>query len=295
MRFSIAAVFACLYSLSVSGQETAPLIQFEQGKEYHFELQVKTKIAQQAMGQAIDFAVDATGNHRFTVTNATDENTTLHHDVQRLRFSFDGMGQQRAFDSNEEKDMNGPFGKYAQDILSKKYDMIIGPQGQTLMAIPATISLEEMDARLAIIHTMLKDVVSMIYPPGKDEPSAFQVFPPEPLKVGLTWGRSVRDSSVNLAEVYKIEEIHDSAGMRTIIIDYRAESVTISKAQMMGNETITTLNNKSTGKIFVNGLTGLVREKNIITESNGNSQAAFGTVPMTVHTELVLKVSPGSD
>jgi hypothetical protein len=262
-------------------------LKFNQGQTFYINLKVKTSISQQAMGQAIDFNVDAIGDHRFAVTNVTEDNTTLHHDVTRLRFLFDGMGQKRAFDSNEEKDMNGPFGKYAKDILGKKYDMVIDPQGQTLMVIPDKISLAETDARLAIINTMLKDVVSIIYPPKKEEPGFFQVFPNDSLATGLAWTRNANDSSVNIRELYKISEINDS----TIVIDYNAESVTITRAEMMGNQTVTTLNNKSTGKILVDRKTRLLLGKNITTESHGNSEAPFGTIPVTSKSEMILTVS----
>lgn len=286
MRVFILSIYIVLGYLPVLAQTGITSLKFEQGRKYDITLQVKSNIAQQAMGQAIDFSVDATGDHRYTVTNATADNTTLHHDVNRLRFVFDGMGQKRSFDSNDEDDMNGPFGKYAKEILSKSYDMIIDPQGQTLMAIPEKITIAETDARMAIIHRMLHDVVAMVYPPQKNAPGFFQLFPNEPLAVGLTWTRSADDSTGRIHEVYRIAEMKDS----TIEIDYSAESVTITKAEMMGNETITTMNNKSTGKIIVDGFTKILLEKNITTESNGNSEAPFGTIPVTSKSEITVRV-----
>ncbi len=287
MKILFAFLLIFCFANGFSQQVYSPL-QFQQGQQFDISLQVKSTISQQAMGQSIDFNVDATGDHRFVVTNSTEENTTLHHEVTRLRFLFDGMGQKRSFDSREEKDMNGPFGKYAKDILSKNYDMIIDPQGQTLMAVPEMITMTVEDPRLAIINTMLKDVVSIVYPPKKSEPGFFQVFPNEPLKTGLAWSRSASDSSGSIQEVYKITEITDSA----IVIDYAAESVTITKAEMMGSQTVTTLNNKSTGKILVDPKTNILISKNINTESHGNSEAPFGTIPVTSKTELVLRVNP---
>ena len=286
MRVFLLSIYIVLGYLPVLSQTEITSLKFDQGRKYDITLQVKSTIAQQAMGQAIDFSVDAIGDHRYTVTNATADNTTLHHDVNRLRFVFEGMGQKRSFDSNDENDMNGPFGKYAKEILSKSYDMIIDPQGQTLMAIPEKITIAETDARMAIIHRMLHDVVNMVYPPQKNTPGFFQLFPNEPLAVGLTWTRSADDSTGRIQEIYKIAEMKDS----TIEIDYSAESVTITKAEMMGNETITTMNNKSTGKIIVDGFTKILLEKNIRTESNGNSEAPFGTIPVTSKSEIIIRV-----
>lgn len=290
MKIKLLSIILVLGHQFVSAQNGKAALKFGQGQKFDISTRLNSTISQQAMGQAIDFSVNATGDHHYTVTNATDDNTTLHHNVSRLRFSFDGMGQKRTFDSNEEKDMNGPFGGYAKEILGKSYDMIIDPKGQTLMAIPEKISIAETDARMAIISTMLKDVVSMVYPPKKDEPGFFQLFPDEAVAPGLTWTRNVQDSSGRISEIYKITEMNDSSNV--IIIDYTAESVTITKAEMMGNETITTMNNKSTGKIIVDRATGILREKNIKTESNGSSEAPFGTIPVTSKSEIIILVTP---
>ncbi|MBK8310289.1 MAG: hypothetical protein IPL04_04665 [Chitinophagaceae bacterium] len=66
-------------------------------------MKTNSTISQQAMGQSIDFKVDASANHSYAATNATDDNTTLRHEVQKINFAFDGMGQKQKFDSDNEK------------------------------------------------------------------------------------------------------------------------------------------------------------------------------------------------
>src|SRR5688572_22281310 len=105
MRIILISILFLVLPSIILAQNVAPVLKFKQGQKYDINMEVKTSISQQAMGQAIDFRVDAIGDHGYIVTNATEDNTTLHHEVNRLRFTFDGMGQKRAFDSNEEKDM----------------------------------------------------------------------------------------------------------------------------------------------------------------------------------------------
>ena len=50
-------------------------------------------------------------------------------------------------------------------------------------------------------------------------------------------------------------------------------------------------NNKSTGKIILDKLTGIMKEKNMTTESNGNTEASFGTLPVTSKTTTTIKVT----
>jgi len=273
----------------VNSQKISGKLHFNQGQTLNITLDLKTNIVQQAMGQAIDFNVNATGEHFYTVTNTTEDNSTLNHKVKRVSFSFDGMGQKRNFDSNNEKDMNGMFGKPIRELLEKKYDIIVDSNGKTLMAIPEKIELTAGDSRMAIITTMLQDVFDLVQPPKKGISSFFKVLPEGGAAKGEAWTESYMNERGKFDAAYTISDINDS----TIVVDFAANSVTVAKAEMMGSETTTTMNNKSTGKIIIDRLTGLIREKTISTESNGNTEASFGTLPVTSKTTVTIKVVNG--
>jgi len=287
MKKSVYTLLSLLsFNILLYGQSLTNHLKFDQGQILQLSHQVKNTISQQAMGQAIDFTVEASGYHSYTVTNTTEDNSTLHHKVNRITFSFDGMGQKKSFDSNEEKDLNGQFGKPIKDVLEKKYDIIIDPSGTTLLAIPEKITRNESDSRMAIITNMLKDVIDIVQPPQKGKASFFKVLPEkEPVK-GLTWTESYSNETGKFDAAYVISDINDT----TIVVDFAGNSVTVTKAEMMGSETVTTMNNKSTGKIILDKLTGIIREKTINTESNGNTEASFGTIPVTSKTTSVITV-----
>ncbi len=287
--------FLILFSLFVFtdaafSQKVASKLKFDQGQVFEIDMKTNTTISQQAMGQAIDFKVDANASHSYTVTNATDDNTTLKHQVQHILFSFDGMGQKRKVDSKEEKDLNGQFGKPIKDLLDKKYDIVIDPTGKVMMAIPEKINLAETDSRMAIITTMLKDVTDLVQPPQKGAASFFKILPDTETGKGEPWTNSYTNQHGKFDEAYTISDINDS----TIVVDFVTSSITVSKAEMMGSETTTTMNNKSTGKIIIDRVTGIMKEKTITTESNGNTEASFGTLPVTSKTTIVIKVKPAS-
>ncbi|MBM3415533.1 MAG: hypothetical protein FJY20_03600 [Bacteroidetes bacterium] len=278
----------CLFSLAspAQSQKVSSNLKFEQGQVLEITLQVKTSIAQQAMGQAIDFTMDATGDHFYKITNATDDNTTLNHGVQRIRFTFDGMGQKRNFDSNEEKDLNGPFGKPVKDLLEKKYDMVIDPAGRVLMVLPEKMELNSSDGRMMIIGGMMKDVFNVGMPPKKGLASFFKVLPDTATSKSEPWTQSYSNETGQFDEAYNISDINDS----TIVVDFATGSVTVTRAEIMGNATTTTMNNKSTGKIIIDRATGIVKEKTETTESAGNTESSFGTVPVTSKTITTVTV-----
>jgi Family of unknown function (DUF6263) len=275
-------------SFVASSQKVSGKLKFEQGQTFEIAIQVKNTIAQQAMGQSIDFTVDASGNHSYKVTNATEDNNTLKHQVNRILFAFDGMGQKLKFDSNIEKDLNGSFGKPIKDLLGKKYDMIVDPGGKTLMTLPEKIQLTEGDSRLAIITTMLKDVLDIVQPPQKGKGSFFKVLPETETGKGETWTESSLSENGKFDATYTISDINDS----TIVVDFTSTSLTISKSEMMGNEMTTRMTNKSTGKIIIDKATGIIKEKAITTDSNGNSESSFGTMPVTSKTTTTITVKP---
>ncbi len=281
----VAAAFTEINAQGVTGK-----LKFEQGQALGIKLDVKTTIAQQAMGQAIDFNVDAVAEHNYKVTNATEDNTTLHHQVKKIAFNFDGMGQKMKFDSDKEKDMNGAFGKSIKDLLEKKYDIIIDSGGLVLMSMPESVKLEEKDSRMAIIMSMLKDVMDLVQPPKKNTPSFFKILPDKETNKGDSWSTASNINGVKKQTTYKLTDITDS----TLVVDFTENSTSVTKANMMGAETTTTLNNKSTGKIILDRLTGITKEQTTTIESNGNAVGVFGTVPVTSKTTTKITIEPDS-
>lgn len=275
------------FFLSANAQKISSRLKFGQGQQLHILLNVKTTIAQQAMGQAIDFNIEANAGHNYKVTNSTDDNTTLHHKVNHINFSFDGMGQKLKVDSDKEKDMNGQFGKSIKELLDKKYDIIIDSSGKVLMALPEKLEIKQTDNRMAIINSMLKDVTELVQPPKKGSPGFFQLLPPEGVSKGDEWTLTTMENGGKSDALYKLSDINDS----TIVVDFIINSTTITKADMMGTETTTTMNNKSTGKIILDRNTNIMKEKTSVTESNGTTEGPFGNVPVTSKTTATLKLN----
>ena len=216
---------------------------------------------QEAGGNAIDFTANGHATHSFKVTNATDNNNTLHHDVKKISFNFDGMGQKRSFDSDNPKDLDGFFGKPVKDILSRNYDMIIDPSGKTLLVKPEKIELAKMDDRLGIVLNLLKDVTNIVYPPKKNEGSFFKVLPASETGINESWTETGADSNGVFKTVYTLSAISDS----TVTVNLKGNSSFVTKAEVMGMQTSTTMNNAYTGIILIDRATGLIKEKTVTT------------------------------
>jgi uncharacterized protein (UPF0303 family) len=284
--FVLFASFA--FAILAHSQKVSKKLQFAQGQVYEIGLETKTTVSQEAMGQAIDFNVDGNASHTYKVTNSTGDNSTLHHEVKKIGFNFEGMGQKRSFDSDKPKDMEGPFGKPVKDLLTKTFDMIVDTAGKVLMLQPEKVQEVVIDERMKLITGMLKDVMDVVQPPKKGTPSFFMILPDNEVGKGDTWNEVSTIEGGKSSRTYTLTDITDS----TLIVDFTGTSTTVTKAEMMGMETTTTMNDKATGQIILDKATGIIRQKKVTIESTGNTEAMGGSMPVTSKTTVVITIKP---
>jgi hypothetical protein len=288
MKKTIVLFASFIIAILAHSQKVNGKLKFGQGQVFEIGLETKTTISQEAMGQAIDFNVDGLASHIYKVTNTTGDNSTLHHDVKKIGFNFEGMGQKRSFDSNNPKDMEGQFGKPVKELLKKSFDMIIDTSGKVLMLQPEKMEEVVIDERMKLITGMLKDVMDVVQPPKKGSASFFKILPDTETGKGESWNEASTTEGNKFSKTYTLTDITDS----TIVIDFTGTASTVTKAEMMGMETTTTMNDKTTGQIILDKATGIIRQKTITIESTGTTEAMGGTLPVTSKTTINIKVTP---
>lgn len=269
-----------------NAQKVSGKLDLQQGDTLAISVEVKQTVAQQAMGQAIDFNLNGNADHYYKVTNSTGDNSTLHHKVQKLSFDFDGMGQKKRFDSDNKKDIEGQTGKTIKEILTKEFDIIIDPNGKTLLVRPEKIALEKPDERFTIIANMLKDLTSVVYPPQKGNASFFKVLPEEGAAIGESWQETFKNENESGITTYTLSAATDS----TIIVDFKTISSSSTKAEMMGMETNTTMKSNAAGKIILDKATGIIREKTNTIEATGATEAMGNSMPINSKTIISITV-----
>lgn len=285
-KLTISLSLLLLFSHTVDGQSVSGKFLLEQGKMINIDIKIKSTVTQQPMGNAIDFIADGSAMHRYKVTANTADYTTLQHDAYKMTFQFEGMGQKRSFDSDNEKDMAGQFGDHVKKILGTKFEMTIDPFGIVTIIRPEKIEPVIADERQAIVLNMLKDITDIVYPPQKGEASFFKILPASETVKGESWADSLQNETGKYKTVYTLSGITDS----TIIVDFNGTAATVSKAIMMGRETITTMNSTSSGKIILNKESGIMKEKIINSQSHGTTEAMGGTMPVTAKTTITIYV-----
>jgi len=281
VKRAIALLFAT-FPFFLNAQAISPKITMEQGQVFNVDMTLTNTIAQQAMGQAVDFKVDGRARHSYKVSNATDDFYTLHHEAQQMSFAFNGMGSKRNFDSENKKDMSGPLGEPARAMLAKKYDLVMSNTGTALRANPESFPAFRSDDRLMIIFNMLRDLTTVTDPPRKGQASFFKVLPDNDVKVGDTWKTEMTDTSARSSTIYTLTSITDS----TLLITFRTEGQTRVRAQIMNMESLTLLTSTGTGTVVVDRFTGIIKTKDAVTEANGTTEMMGNSTPVNVKTTI---------
>ena len=260
---------------------------FQQGQTMKITMETKTTISQQASGQSIDFNVNGSAVHSYKVTNTTPDNSTLHHEVNRIKFDFDGMGQSKSFDSDIQKDIEGPLGKPIQATMKKTFDMIVDPTGKVLLVKPEKFTTEEMEGPMKLMANMLKEVLDVVQPPAIGTNSFFKILPDHSINKGDSWSETIETTEGKINNNYILTDVTDS----TLVVDVTGTSVTNSKLEIMpGMEISFLLNNKSTGKITIDRKNNLPKERLLVTESNGTMQGLGGETPIISKSTVITKI-----
>lgn len=267
-------------------QQTSGGLRFTPGDSIPVQMELKATVTQEALGNAISFDTDASAWYHYNVIESADGKSRLEHHAKRIRFSFDGMGRKSSFDSDRPDDLLGPYGETAKEILKRKFELTIDRTGNVVSTKPEKIGSLRGAEQLVVMMGMISDISDLIEPPQTGKASIFKVLPDQIMKIGDTWADSVNTGSAMIKTVYQLKAITDS----TLQIDFNLEGNSVTRAEMMGRETITTLTSNGSGSIVVDKSTGILKEKNQTTNYSGTMEAMGNTTPVTSRTTLLIRI-----
>jgi hypothetical protein len=274
------------FNLSLSAQSARSILRVGNVKTIDIAMHLDGSVTQQAGTQAIDFKTEAQINHRYQVVSRVNDATTLRHEITYARIDLDGMGQKHSYDSKSKKDNDHLLSSRFNEIISRKFDIIIDSTGSSNPVKTAVSDSTGNEEPFSILSVLFRDVSNIAYAPKKTEPGFFKILPEKPVNVGEAWTDSVDNASGKLTTTYTLREVTDSL----IKIDFRGQSFSVYKASMMGVPTTIILNGNSSGFITIDSQTGLIRSKETTTEFSGNTEAMGNTTPVTAKTVLKLRV-----
>ncbi len=274
-------------SLFAQAQKVSGKLTFQPGQVLYITTKTNTVNVVSAMGQEIEIKAETNVDQLFKVTNTTEENHTLSHEIKRIRFTSEGMGSNMSFDSDSEKDMKGQFGEPIKEMMNQKYNMVIDASGNTVMAMSEGGGSSKTTAASGALAQFTGGMMEMTRAPKSGEASFFKVLPATPVGVGDGWTNTIENNGTKTDEAYSVAEINDEF----IILNYLANSATSSVQENMGMEVTINVKNKIEGKIKVDRKTGIVKEKTTKTTSTGTANTSYGEFPINTTSDTVMTIN----
>ncbi|MFN4315567.1 MAG: DUF6263 family protein [Chitinophagaceae bacterium] len=275
-------------SLTLCAQKTSSRLQMQQGARFEIRTTVSNLLAQQFNGNSIDFNTDGTATHEFVVTNATDDNYTLRHKLQALNFGFEGMGVKRKFDSKNEKDLSSEFGRPVRDLLSQSYDMVIDTLGVARLVLAPSAAPSEGQDQFKLISSLLGDLLQVVNPPQKGDPTIFMAWPGGEMAVGESWTISKKAEKESYSTQYTLVAVTDTA----MVVDFVGTGQRRVENEMRGMQSVVNLKTSTNGRILVHPATGIVFRRTTTVESTGTTEIMGSSTPVSGKTTIVDEIRP---
>jgi hypothetical protein len=272
-KFIVPLVLLC--SLTVQAQKATSKLQFQKGQK--LEVQTTVKSASQMMGQSIDINIAST--RLLDVQNVAGGNATIENKVKRLQVNFDGMGQQKDFDSDKEEDRNSDMGKNFEKTLKAVFTMTVDPYGK-VTAVKAEDALKEANdssGQEDMMNSMMGGIMEGLSVPKVGDATEFAVLPAKEVNKGDSWTDTTSaDKDMKRKATYTVSNISSN----DIVVDYTEEVATKTSKENMGMQVDIDKKDKNTGKITLDRKTGLLKQKTITTETTGTASVMGQEIPL---------------
>lgn len=283
-------LFVLFISISVTAfsQKVSKQLNFPKGQKLEMVTEVKSVMAQEMMGQAMEFNINAVVTRMFDIEDVTPAGAVIEHKVKRMQFNFDGMGQSQSFDSENEKDMKGEMGKVVEKSIKNKYTMTVDQTGKITTVIadddnpnkPA--SKEDAD----MMGNMMSQFASGMDIPKIGDITDLSILPNREIGKGESWTDSLsKDKDEKGKITYTISDITDNE----ILLDFTEEKSLVKTQETQGMEITITTKDRTTGKIVLDKKSGLLKQSNSTTNSEGTVEVMGQSMPMT--TKVTKKVT----
>jgi len=278
-------VAAVAISLTGFSQKVTNKLAFQKGQKLEMVTKVNSTVSMEMMGQSMDTKLDATITRLFDVNNVMNGAASIEHKMKRMQMSIESpMAGNQAFDSDKESDMKGDGGKVMEKAMKNKYSMTVDAGGKitSVKADDDNPNKQEKAAGGDMISGAMAGLAAGMELPKEGDLSEFKILP----EAGAAKGESWTDTAGGKNAKYTLTDITADA----ILIDYTEEGTTDRTQEANGMEIKMSSKDKTTGKIILDKKTGLLKQKNATTSSEGTMEVSGQSIPINTKLTRVTTV-----
>ncbi|MGN6402249.1 MAG: DUF6263 family protein, partial [Flavisolibacter sp.] len=241
-------LFIAAMALSVTGfaQKVNGKLSFPKGQKLELTTETKKTATTELMGQTMESTVNSSVTEVFNIEDANANGATIAHNVKRIVFTANGMGNSQSFDSEKEEDRKGEMGKIMEKALKNNYKITVDPYGAITAVTPADSAKDSKDAEAEAMTELVSTQLGLkLGTPKQGEVSVFKILPSKEIAQGDSWTDSSSANGQKRTTVYKVNSITANE----ILLDYTEDININTTQQIMGTEASIQSDDKVAGQI----------------------------------------------
>lgn len=223
----------------------------------------------------------------YKVSRTAANTTTLLKEPKKLKMNFTFGSQQINLDSENPRDLEGPFGQPVKEIMNQKPEFTIDETG-TVIAVKKTekVKKEEQQPGAGVMGMMMPgmDLASAL--PQVGNASFFKVLPNREIGIDDTWTDSLSNEGNTNITIYKVKEITD----KEVIVDFTGEGTTKSEKEAMGMNVNINASHHASGSIVLDKATGIIKQKTTVNTTESTMNLGGREITSTIKSTLLTTV-----
>ena len=278
-------LFIAAMALSVTGfaQKVNGKLSFPKGQKLELTTETKKTATTELMGQTMESTVNSSVTEVFNIEDANANGATIAHNVKRIVFTANGMGNSQSFDSEKEADRKGEMGKIMEKALKNNYKITVDPYGAITAVTPGDSAKDSKDAEAEAMTELVSTQLGLkLGTPKQGEVSVFKILPNKEIGQGDTWTDSSSANGQKRTTVYKVNSITANE----ILLDYTEDININTTQQIMGTEANIQSDDKVVGQITLDKNTGLLKQKTATIDTKATMEAQGMSIPSTGKTTV---------
>lgn len=263
-------------SLNAIAQKASNKITFKKGQKLEMVTVANSVVTMEMMGQEMETKVAATITRHFDIEDVANGSTVIEHKMKRMQMNMEvPMQGNQSFDSENEKDMKGEGGKAMEKALKNKYTMTLDGAGKITMVKADDNNPNKADTKNAgedMMSNAMSQMSDGMELPKMGDASEFSILPRPDMNKGETW----TDTTGGKKTVYTLADVTANE----IVINYTENASTDRTQEANGMELKISTKDVTTGKITLDGSTGVLKSKTGDTVSDGTMEMMGQSIPL---------------
>lgn len=260
-------IFLMIFTFAQPGSIT-----LTKGQKFSVENKINAISSQELMGQTMESKAEFNTLSTIEVKEVKDNNYNIINNILHMKANMSAMGQEMGFDSDKKEDMEAGKGPDLKKIINHPKEVIMDKTGKVISAKEDETNKEPADMSGMMMKQLLGDPND-----GAFGLSIIFHLLPKNASPGFTWTDSSSQAGIKKITTYTLKEVKGS----DVLVTFSGTMETDTQSSMQGIEISTKTKGNLKGEETVDIVSGILKTRSSILETNGTVSAQGMEIPMT--------------